>query len=91
MNLIPYIFHYHHVTAARLLNLFLNVPTLQSTNQLMVFMYIDGFIIYLNGISYQTECISGDNPGGPVVKTLPCNLGGVGSMPGLGAKNPHVS
>ena len=33
----------------------------------------------------------GDFPGGPVVKTLPSNAGGVGSIPGQGAKIPHVS
>ena len=86
-----YIFCCHCVTAPRLLNLFPNVPTLQSTNQLMVFMCIDCCIIYLNGILYQSECTSGDNLSGLVVKTLPCNLGGVSSMLGQGAKNPHVS
>ena len=33
----------------------------------------------------------GDFPGGPVVKTSPSNAGGVGSIPGRGAKVPHVS
>ena len=33
----------------------------------------------------------GDFPGGPVVKTLPSNAGGVGSIPGRGAKIPHAS
>ena len=32
-----------------------------------------------------------DFPGGPVVKTLPSNAGGVGSVPGQGAKTPHVT
>ena len=32
-----------------------------------------------------------DFPGGPVVKTLPSNAGGVGSIPGQGAKLPHAS
>ena len=86
-----YIFCCRCVTAPRLLHLFPNVPTLQSTNQLMVFMCIDCFKIYLNGILYQSECTSGDNPSGLVAKTLPCNLGGVSSKPGQGAKNPHVS
>ena len=31
-----------------------------------------------------------DFPGGPVVKTLPSNTGGAGSIPGQGAKIPHV-
>ena len=29
--------------------------------------------------------------GSPVVKTLPSNAGGVGSIPGWGAKIPHAS
>ena len=29
-------------------------------------------------------------PGGPVVKTLPSNAGGVGLIPGWGAKIPHA-
>ena len=32
-----------------------------------------------------------DFPGGPVVKTLPSNAGGAGSIPGWGAKTPHAS
>ena len=32
-----------------------------------------------------------DFPGGPVVKTLPSNAGGVSLTPGLGAKIPHAS
>ena len=32
-----------------------------------------------------------DFPGGPVVKTLPPNAEGVGSIPGWGAKIPHAS
>ena len=30
-----------------------------------------------------------DFPGGPVVKTLPSNAGGVGLIPGQGDKIPH--
>ena len=30
-------------------------------------------------------------PDDPVVKTLPSNAGGVGSIPGWGAKIPHAS
>ena len=33
---------------------------------------------------------SRDFPGGPVVKTLPSNAGGAGSIPGQGAKIPHT-
>ena len=29
-------------------------------------------------------------PGSPVVKTLPANAGGMGSIPGWGAKIPHA-
>ena len=32
-----------------------------------------------------------DFPGSPVVKTLPSNARGVGSIPGQGAKIPHAS
>jgi len=32
-----------------------------------------------------------DFPGGPVVKTLPSNAEGVGSIPGWAAKIPHAS
>ena len=32
-----------------------------------------------------------DFPGGPVIKTLPSNAGGVGSIPGQGAKISHAS
>ena len=31
-----------------------------------------------------------DFPGGPVVKALPSNSGGAGSIPGWGAKIPHA-
>ena len=34
---------------------------------------------------------SWDFPGGPVVKTSPSNVGGVGSVPGQRAKIPHAS
>ena len=33
----------------------------------------------------------GDLPGGPVVKNLPCNEGGVDLIPGLGAKILHAA
>ena len=35
--------------------------------------------------------ISWDFPGSPVVKTLPYNAEGVGSIPGQGVKIPHAS
>ena len=35
--------------------------------------------------------ITGDFPGGPVVKTLPSNTGSPGSIPGQGVKLPHGS
>ena len=31
-----------------------------------------------------------DFPGGPVVKSLPCNAGDTGSVPGPGTKIPHA-
>ena len=34
--------------------------------------------------------MEGDVPGGPMVKTLPSNAGGVGSIPGQGAKIPYL-
>ena len=34
--------------------------------------------------------LTGDFPGGPVVKTLPSNAVGVGSIPGQGIKIPHA-
>ena len=34
--------------------------------------------------------VSGDFPGGPVVETSSSNAGGVGLIPGQGAKIPHV-
>ena len=37
---------------------------------------------------YKSE--PGDFPSGPVVKTLPSNAGGVGLIPGWGAKIPHA-
>ena len=30
-------------------------------------------------------------PGGPVVKTLPSNVGGASTIPGWGSKVPHAS
>ena len=35
--------------------------------------------------------VMGDFPGGPVVGTSPSNAGGVGLIPGQGAKIPHAS
>ena len=35
--------------------------------------------------------VYGDFPGGPGVQTSPSNAGGVGSIPGWGAKIPHAS
>ena len=34
---------------------------------------------------------SGAIPGGPVIKTSPSNAGGIGLIPGQGAKIPHAS
>ena len=38
----------------------------------------------------QVENTDQDFPGSPVVKTLPSNAGGAGSIPGQGDKTPHV-
>ena len=40
---------------------------------------------------YKERAYSGDFPGGPVVKTLSSTAGGVGLIPGQGAKVPHAS
>ena len=37
------------------------------------------------------KTLLGDFPGGPVVKTSPSNAGGVGLIPGQGAKISHAS
>ena len=44
-----------------------------------------------NSIQFYQKLIWGDFPGGPVVKTLPSNAEGVGSIPGQGIKIPHAS
>ena len=52
------------------------------------------FIIFLDLESTFLWCkksYSRDFPGGPVVKTLPSNAVGAGSIPGRGAKIPHAS
>ena len=36
------------------------------------------------------KCLSGNFPGGPVVKNLPSNAEGMVSIPGLGTKIPHA-
>ena len=46
----------------------------------------------LSGTTHISKvCTLGDFPDGPVVKTSPSNAGGVGSIPGQGAKIPHAS
>ena len=35
--------------------------------------------------------VDGDFPGGPVVKNLPCNAGGAGSISGQGTKISHAA
>ena len=44
-------------------------------------------IIHITGIEISWR----DSSGGPVVKTLPSNAGGMGSTPGQGAEIPHAS
>lgn len=45
--------------------------------------------LWFGGFS-QTEITLGDFTGGPGVKTLPSNKGGVGSIPVQGTKFPHA-
>lgn len=45
--------------------------------------------LWFGGFS-QTEITLGDFAGGPGVKTLPSNKGGVGSIPVQGTKFPHA-
>ena len=37
------------------------------------------------------KCVTGDFPGGPVVKNPPCNAGDAGLIPGQGTKIPHAA
>ena len=40
----------------------------------------------------QTKAVNcGDFPGGPVLKSPPCNAGDTGSIPGRGTKIPHAA
>ena len=55
MNKNAFIFHYECVITMKLLNLFLNISTPQSTDQLLFFVCIDCLIIHLNGMSYLSE------------------------------------
>ena len=48
-------------------------------------------VISLRHLAKANRCRAMDFPGGPVVKTLPSNAGGVGPIPCWGAKIPHVS
>ena len=43
-----------------------------------------------SGRHYNQKHICRDFPGRPVVKTLPSNAGGMGSIPGWGVKIPHA-
>ena len=43
----------------------------------------------LTELEYNTK-ITGDFPGGPVVKNPPCNAGDMGSIPGGGTRIPHA-
>ena len=47
----------------------------------------DNFTSERGGIGNKNE----DFSGGPVVKTLPSNVGGASSIPGWGSKVPHAS
>ena len=46
--------------------------------------------IRLHELSEMKSIVLGELPGGPVVKTLPCNSGGADSFPGLGANISHA-
>ena len=61
------------------------IPPLRVSCQTFAF-----FLLYLLWF-VQLKTIDWDIPGGPVVKSLPCKVGGVGSLPGPGAKVPHAS
>ena len=43
--------------------------------------------VYFQVLSRKT----GDFPGGPVVESLACNAGDVGSIPGQGTRVPHAA
>ena len=43
------------------------------------------------GLTFLERVNSGAIPGGPVIKTSPSNAGGIGLIPGQGAKIPHAS
>ena len=45
----------------------------------------------LKQIKKKKKNSTGDFPGGLVVKVLPSNAADAGSMPGWGAKTPHIS
>ena len=44
----------------------------------------------MENLKESTKKLLRDFPGGPVVKTSPSNAGGVGSIPGWGARVPHA-
>ena len=46
--------------------------------------------IRLHELSEMKSIVLGELPGGPVVKTPPCNSGGADSFPGLGANISHA-
>ena len=49
------------------------------------------YINYINYTSIKKKKRNWDFPGSPVIKTSPSNAGGVGSIPGRGAKISHAS
>ena len=65
-----------------------------SNKQKTLFCVHDLFLAYRAiSVKWKTDLRTSkwDFPGGPVVKTLPSNAGGVGSIPGWEAKIPHAS
>ena len=47
------------------------------------------FKLFLNCLNAYIKASAGGFPGGPWVKTSPSNAGGMGLIPGWGAKMPH--
>ena len=52
-------------------------------------MKLDHFLTTYKKIN--SKCTKGDFPVGPVVKNLPSNAGGGGSISGRGTKIPHAT
>ena len=80
------------------LNFYWSIIDLQScvsfghTAKWISYIYIHFFSFWIFNLFLMDKTVMiQDFPGGPVVKTLPSNAGGAGSIPGWGAKIPHAS